>query len=115
MLSRRKFLTVIGGASIAAAGGTWWAVTRDPRLARAPWGQAGQGEADPRRKALSYAILAPNPHNRQPWLADLSVANEITLFCDGNRRLPQTDPFDRQITIGLGAFLELLSQAAECP
>jgi len=29
-----------------------------------------------------------------------------------SRLLPQTDPFDRQIAIGLGCFLELLDQAA---
>ncbi len=28
------------------------------------------------------------------------------------RRLPQTDPYDRQITIGFGAFLELAAIAA---
>jgi hypothetical protein len=73
---------------------------------------AGQSETDPRRHALSYALLAPNPHNRQPWLADLSVADEITLYCDLDRRLPETDPLDRQITVGLGCFLELARQAA---
>ena len=34
------------------------------------------------------------------------------LFCDLDRRLPVTDPQDRQITIGLGAFLELMRMAA---
>ena len=36
----------------------------------------------------------------------------LTLYCDLARRLPATDPFDRQITIGCGAFLELLAKAA---
>ena len=113
MTTRRAFLKIIGGGVVlAAAAGGVWATTRDPAAARAPWRTAGQGETDPRRHALSYALLAPNPHNRQPWLADLSVDGEITLFCDLDRRLPETDPFDRQITIGLGCFLELLRQAA---
>jgi hypothetical protein len=113
MISRRKFLQVLGGGAIAAAVGTTaWVLTRDPASARQPWATAGQASDDPRRRALSYAILAPNPHNRQPWLADLSVKDEITLTCELGRRLEFTDPFDRQITIGLGAFLELLSQAA---
>ena len=34
------------------------------------------------------------------------------MFCDLDRRLPETDPFDRQITIGLGCFLELFRMAA---
>ena len=113
MTNRRKFLALVGGGVVLAAGGAGsWAMTRDPARARLPWEQAGETEDDPRRKALSYAILAPNPHNRQPWLADLSVADEITLYCQQDRRLPHTDPYDRQITVGLGCFLELLSQAA---
>jgi hypothetical protein len=64
------------------------------------------------RRALSYAILAPNPHNRQPWVVDLKSDTEATLGCDLARLLPETDPFDRQIVIGLGCFLELFSLAA---
>ena len=63
-------------------------------------------------RALSYAVLAPNPHNRQPWLVDLAEPDVATLYCDLDRRLPQTDPLDRQITIGLGCFLELFVLAA---
>jgi hypothetical protein len=36
----------------------------------------------------------------------------VTLFCDLERRLPATDPLDRQITIGLGCFVELFALAA---
>ncbi|MEM9280098.1 MAG: nitroreductase family protein, partial [Pseudomonadota bacterium] len=56
--------------------------------------------------------LAPNPHNRQPWLVDLVGKDEIVLYCELDRRLPETDPFDRQITIGLGCFLELANITA---
>ena len=63
-------------------------------------------------KRFPYAILAPNPHNRQPWVIDLVGDNEIVLYCDKDRHLPITDPFDRQITIGLGAFIETLVIAA---
>lgn len=79
--------------------------------AREPWRQAGK-YADYRKRALSYALLAPNPHNRQPWLVRLDGADALTLYVDLPRRLPATDPYDRQITIGCGAFLELLSIAA---
>ena len=61
---------------------------------------------------LSYALLAPNPHNLQPWLADLHTPGQITLSLDAQRLLPATDPFGRQILMGAGAFLELLSLAA---
>jgi hypothetical protein len=61
---------------------------------------------------LSYALLAPNPHNRQQWLADLKTPDEIRLFVDTSRMLPMTDPPGRQVTIGCGCFLETLVLAA---
>jgi hypothetical protein len=56
-------------------------------------------------------MLAPNPHNMQSWLVDLKRPDEITLFVDPERLLPETDPFGRQIVIGQGTFLELLVMA----
>lgn len=106
-MHRRDFIRVLGGGTIFAATGCAPA-SADPRAA---WVNPGAGETDPRRKALSWAILAPNPHNMQPWIVDLSVADEITLYIDKTRLLPVTDPFNRQITIGCGAFLELLRLA----
>jgi hypothetical protein len=61
---------------------------------------------------LAHALLAPNPHNRQPWIADLREDGRIHLICDGDRLLPETDPFGRQILIGCGAFIELAVIAA---
>lgn len=114
MTTRRKFMKVVGGGFVfAAAGAALWAATREPVSALHPWTKASrENETDHRRRALSYAVLAPNPHNRQPWVADLSTPDEITLLCDLDRRLPSTDPYDRQITIGLGCFIELLVQAS---
>ena len=111
-LSRRKTLALIGGGAIfAATGGAAFAVTRTPQTALAPWAAAG-GYDDPRLRALSHAILAPNPHNRQPWKVDVSVPGQATLYVDTDRLLPHTDPFSRQIVIGLGCFLEVLRIAA---
>lgn len=117
MTSRRKFMMILGGGAILAAGGLGgWAATRDPVTARQPWvdaeGNGTDANNDPRHFALSHAILAPNPHNRQPWVADLSTLGEVGLYFDTQRRLPHTDPFDRQLTIGLGCFIELLAMAA---
>lgn len=112
MASRRKFLTILGGGVVlAAAGAGAFVTTRTPTKALAPWDAAG-GYDDPRMQALSYAILAPNPHNRQPWVVDLSKADEVTVLRDKSRNLPATDPFDRQLTIGMGCFLELMAIAA---
>ncbi len=111
-LSRRRMLALVGGgAVVAAAGGFGHAATRMPRTAALPWRKAGS-YADPRMRALSWALLAPNPHNRQPWRADLREAGVVTLRVDPDRMLPHTDPMNRQITIGLGCFLELMRMAA---
>jgi len=114
MTTRRKVLRLIGGGTIVAAvsGGAGCSSELGvSAAAREPWRQAGQYD-DYRKRALSYALLAPNPHNRQPWLVRLDGSDALTFYVDLDRRLPATDPLDRQITIGCGAFLELLSIAA---
>ena len=62
--------------------------------------------------ALSYAILAPSAHNRQPWLIGLAGDDTVTLWRDRSRDLPQTDPFHRQLVISLGCFWEQMKIAA---
>ena len=113
-MNRRNFLKVAGASGvIVAAGVGGFAVTRTPHAALEPWDIAGQSPyTDPLRRAFSFAILAPNPHNRQPWVVDLESDREAVLYCDPERLLPETDPFDRQIVIGLGCFVELFSLAA---
>lgn len=112
-MNRRKFLKIAGSASvILAAGGAGFVATRTPTMALQPWNNAGSLYKDPMRRALSYAILAPNPHNRQPWIIDLKSDTEAVLTCDLDRLLPETDPFSRQVVIGIGCFLELFSLAA---
>lgn len=112
-MNRRLFLLSTGAAGlVAATGATAFALTRTPTAALLPWSEAGASRADPRRFVIEHAILAPNPHNRQPWIVELTGPATMTLYCDLDRRLPQTDPFDRQIVIGLACFCELASIAA---
>ncbi|MEM6305636.1 MAG: twin-arginine translocation pathway signal protein [Pseudomonadota bacterium] len=112
-LSRRKTLALIGGGAILAAGGAGagFVATRTPTAALAPWGLAGS-YADPRKNALSFALLAPNPHNLQPWQVRLEGENALTILHDRSKRLPETDPFDRQLMIGFGCFIEQMVLAA---
>ncbi|HVY89642.1 MAG TPA: hypothetical protein VG942_12285 [Hyphomonadaceae bacterium] len=113
MASRRGVLKLIGGGVVlaAGAGGAYWFMNGPSDEARQAWREAGQ-PTEYRRRFLSYALLAPNPHNRQPWAVKLEGEDALTFYCDLDKRLPETDPFDRQITLGCGAFLELLSIAA---
>lgn len=108
-MDRRQTLRVFGATALAAATAPACAAAADPGLA---WKGPGAGETDPRRRCLAFALLAPNPHNMQPWMADLREPGRIRLLLDPERLLPDTDPFGRQILIGAGAFLELLRMAA---
>ncbi len=106
MPSRRHVLALLAATPFASA------CSNNLPDYTAAWRDPGAGEADPRRFALAHAILAPNPHNTQPWLVELRGEDEMLLYCDLDRRLPFTDPMDRQITMGCGAFLELYRIAA---
>ncbi len=113
MVGRRGVLKLIGGGVVlaAVAAGGWYVANGPSDEARQAWREAGEPK-EKRRRFLSYALLAPNPHNTQPWLVKLEGEDDLVLYCNLDRRLPETDPFDRQITLGCGAFLELLSIAA---
>lgn len=112
-VSRRAALGILGGGVVlaATAGTAGFALTRTPKKAVEPWDLAGQYD-DPRLNALSYALLAPNPHNLQPWLVELVGEDSVRLHHDKSKRLPETDPFDRQIVIGMGCLLEQMIVAA---
>jgi hypothetical protein len=109
-MQRRNFIRLAGGGTVIAATATLSGfISSDyPAQAVEAWSGPAASEADPRRRALAYAITAPNPHNLQPWLVDLRESSVIMLYTDPERVLPETDPFGRQILIGHGAFLELL-------
>lgn len=111
--SRRMIIAGAGMTTLALVGGAGvWRVTRRPQTASLPWILDAEPPADVRIDAFRHAILAPNPHNRQPWLIRLEGDDRATLYCDLAKRLPDTDPYDRQITIGFGTFIELARIAA---
>ncbi len=111
MPNRRTVLQLLAFSSLAAVPAVS-AATRSDTDPAAAWRNPGAGQKDPRLYSLAHAILAPNPHNRQPWLVSLEGEDSIILYFDTTRRLPATDPYDRQLAIGCGAFLEILSIAA---
>ena len=110
-MQRRKFIRLAGGGVVAVAAAPLTGCSTDfPAAAVAPW--AGpQASTDLRRWAVAHAILAPNSHNRQPWLVDLRQPDSISLYVDRDRLLPETDPWFRQIVVSQGTFVETLALA----
>jgi hypothetical protein len=111
VMPRRRFIALAGGGVVLAAAPLAGCASGYPSAAVQAW-QPASDNTEIRRWMLAHGLLAPNPHNRQPWIADLRREGEIIMSCDGERLLPQTDPFGRQILIGCGAFIELAVIAA---
>lgn len=106
---RRGFIRLAGGGFLAAAaaGGLAGCSEAFPPEALEAWRGPAQ-DTELRRWAVAHAILAPNSHNRQPWLVDLREPDTILLQVDRERLLPMTDPWYRQIMVSQGTFLEAL-------
>ena len=111
-MQRRQFIRIAGGGVVlAATAGVAGCSAQMPPEAVAAWQGPGE-QPDLRRWVLGYAILAPHSHNLQSWLVDLRQPDQILLYCDLKRLLPETDPYARQILMSQGTFLELLAMAA---
>jgi nitroreductase len=119
-MSRARFLRLaglgLGTVAVAGAGAMGYRaydqgvleVGRGP--AYEPWASWDEGEGV--RPLLGAAILAPSPHNTQPWLFGVGPGR-IDLYADRSRSTGAVDPFGRELHVGLGAALENLVLAAE--
>jgi hypothetical protein len=111
-MHRRNFLQLVSASALpVSVAGLAGCSAELPAQAVAAWRGPIMGD-DVRLWLLGHAILAPHSHNLQSWLVDLRRPHEISLYCDRNRLLPETDPLARQIMLSQGTFLELLDLAA---
>ena len=113
-MKRRDFIKVMaGGSTVVLVPSVVTACSDDTaETGLEGWNGPMASESDIRRIVLSYAILAPHPHDKQPWIVDLTGPTSLDLYVDRTRLLPETDPPFRQIHIGQGTFLEKLDLAA---
>ncbi len=112
-MHRRNFIKVMAvGSTVALLPSVLSACGETSEGAIEAWNGPLPGVMDMRRIVLSYAILAPNPHNKQPWVVDLTGPDSFDLYVDQGRLLPETDPPFRQVHIGQGTFLENAALAA---
>ncbi|SOT45952.1 hypothetical protein [Burkholderia cenocepacia] len=102
LLLTNSFIRVCkaGEATMLDPFGAWQAL---PDAARYP---------DPRVRAVAYGVLAPNVQNLQPWFVQLVSEHKALVFADLSRRLPVSDPPDRQLTVSFGTFTELMRVGA---
>jgi len=61
-----------------------------------------EGPAGRIRELLAYALLAPSRHNTQPWLFEIE-GDELRVYPDATRALPEADPEGRQLVMSCGA------------
>jgi nitroreductase len=119
-MSRARFLRAaglgIGTIAVAGAGAVAYRAYDQGVLevghgpAYEPWTSWNEGEG--LRPLIGAAILAPSPHNAQPWLFGVGPGR-VDLYADRSRSTGAVDPFGRELYVGLGAALENLVLAAE--
>ena len=77
---------------------------------RAMWNVAeleypsGATAAEQLRFLLAYAVLAPSPHNSQPWRFRVR-GDEVEVLADRTRALEMLDPEHRELVMSCGAAL----------
>jgi len=112
-LNRRNFIKIVGlGAGSVALSSTLASCSNSASAEDYGWNGPEKSVKDIRMQVLAYAILCPNPHNKQPWIIHLTGPASFNLHVDPDRLLPETDPVHRQIHIGQGTFMETLAIAA---
>lgn len=108
--SKRKFLAL---TSFTIAAGFAYGCSSKVSKAEYLSSWHEHGFKDIKYLALSYAILAPSAHNLQSWKVKFIGENELLLYCNDTRLLPETDPLNRQIMLSQGTFLEFYKIAAQ--
>ena len=107
-MDRRKFLFQ-SGTIITATLLTQCGVADDTKSGESMRRPHPDQFPTPALKAIALGINAPNPHNTQAWKFRIVSDTELLMYVDETRILPATDPPTRQIHIGCGCFLSVMT------
>ena len=62
---------------------------------------------------IRLASLAPSSHNAQMWKLKVINEKEFLVIWDDSRKLPASDPSNREAMISIGAFIENFVEASK--
>jgi hypothetical protein len=112
--TRRKFLTIAGGALIAGGtAGYLWSDKRNFSRADIKRAKDDNPTLQPNEEEILFlASLAPSGHNTQPWSVQYLDPYHWIIGNDKTRWLPAVDPTQRETMLSIGAFLQNLEYAA---
>jgi hypothetical protein len=96
-------LAVLGAGALAYRAYDQGVLEAGHGPAYVPWRQYQDGVGT--LPLVRAAILAPSPHNAQPWQFRLG-SHHVDLYADRTRATGALDPFLRELHVGLGAALE---------
>ncbi|OGQ04833.1 MAG: hypothetical protein A2026_08810 [Deltaproteobacteria bacterium RBG_19FT_COMBO_46_12] len=116
IISRRSFLQYAGEGMLLLGGLSFLnscsGVKRDDLLALVDKKESTKGFEKDELEILYLASLAPSGHNTQPWIVKIVEPKHWVIGSDKKRWLTAVDPNNRELLLGIGAFIENLALAA---
>ena len=121
-MKRKKFIGIVGGATIAASTASYL-LSDKHNLVRTdlkPSDDSTKPTLRDRNKTLKpdekeilfLASLAPSGHNTQPWFVQYLEPYHWIIGNDQSKWLPAVDPTQRETILSIGAFIQNLDYAA---
>ena len=115
-MNRRDFLKLSGEGVLLLGGMSTLNACRGPGRDDLPQfngeKESLKGLEKDEMEILYLASLAPSGHNTQPWVVRILEPNHWVIGSDKKRWLPAVDPENRELLLGIGAFIENLVLAA---
>jgi len=116
IISRRNFLQYAGEGMLLLGGLSFLnscsGVNRDDLSGLVDKKESTKGLEKDEMEILYLASLGPSGHNTQPWTVKIVEPKHWVIGSDKKRWLTTVDPDNRELLLGMGAFIENLVLAA---